>query len=255
MIKKIISLFVVIILLSACVFLILDKKNNDTSAVYAIKSYSNNNVFVLQINKKQQQIDLYRKQNNGSLLRYRISDNTFTKETIKNNSWEVQTTAELAHSPFLLAEEIRLLLKGKSNDTSYIKEFLDLLLSAFSTVYTDSEILIDYTALPNAAEQLTDLIKNKDERETMKFNKRISKANVIYSISPFSDAYMTEQIVEIISSVVQYEYREDIFEALFKSCDSLTDYKFQVSTNLQGAFKGLEIYNNQNIIFSVNKLK
>lgn len=265
--KKSIQICFYIALILVCIIVFLCWKNNmqanflslwtalQKDSTFSLQNHKTDNVYILQTKKSTACVYLYRKQADGSLLRYILSEDSITKDITKNGQWNQYTSLSLPTSPYLLAEECDALLKGKSNATNIIKQYADLLVSSFSTVYNDSSFLIDYSILPTAMEEIGSFLKKHETIKKLEIDKDFSAAKVVSTFSPFADPATTQQVIKILSVAVQPNFRETICASLMNSCSTMNEYRIQITTSCVGNFISLEIFNKQDCMFTIKKLK
>ncbi|MBE6811575.1 MAG: hypothetical protein E7523_01700 [Ruminococcaceae bacterium] len=222
---------------------------------FAIRNHNTDNVYILQTSKKENTFALYRKQDDGTLLRYILSESTITKDITYNKHWQQCSKVLLPAPPYLLMNEIGCLISGREESTNVIRQYTDLLISAFSTVYNDSSLLIDYNTLPSVAQEIASLFKSRDIREKIGSHKNMTATKTIQTVSPFTDPTVSEQVISILSGAIQPQYREKIYAALQQTCNSLNNYSIQITTSFSGSFLCLEVYKNRECVFTVEKLK
>ncbi len=225
------------------------------NGTFTIQNHTTDNVYILQTNKKENTYSLYRKKADDSLLRYNISEDEIITDITQDGHWKQHAKIILPASSLLLAEEIIQLIKGQSESTCIIKQYADYLLSAFSTVYNDSSVLINYNALPSVTQDLRSLLKNRDTSKKISLHKEVSATKIVNTFVPFADLAVTQQAVAILSDAVQPQYRETIRTALEQNCSAMSGYSIRTTTSVIGNFHSLEFYKNQECVFTVKKLK
>ncbi len=224
-------------------------------STFAYHNYITDDVYILQTNNDKKTLTLYRKQADGSLLRYALSEDSVTSDVTKNGQWQLHSCKPLPDSPFLLADEICALLKGKSDSTYHLKTFADFLLSSISGIYNDSSILIDYKNLPNVIQATIALIKNNNVTKELHIDKQLNTTNIICNIVLFENEAKTEQIISILSDAIQPMYRDTIYDALTDTCNHTGTYCIRIKTSILGNFSSIEIYNNSETVYTIEKLK
>ena len=89
-------------------------------STFAYHNYITDDVYILQTNNDKKTLTLYRKQADGSLLRYALSEDSVTSDVTKNGQWQLHSCKPLPDSPFLLADEICALLQNVPLETEAI---------------------------------------------------------------------------------------------------------------------------------------
>ena len=265
--KALIIFLVFIITLTVCIPTFLNYRNRlqtvlfsfgtalQNHSTFAIQNHKTNNVYILQSVKREKCLSLYRRQKDGNLLRYSISDATLRISTTDENKWVTKNEINLPTTPFDIIIECKNLWAGKQTFPETIKEYADLLLSAFSTTIKDSGIIIDYIALPSVFQEIKQLLRDKQTNRALSFETTRNGFAMQYSFLPFADSATNRCVSDILSPIFKDAYKEDLSIALAESADLLCHYKVQINTGLFGQFQTLRIFDEQECIFEIRKIK
>lgn len=222
---------------------------------FAIRNCCNDNVYILKTEKRQDGCTLYRRKADGTLLRYIMNNDMFIIETANDGKWITQNNRLLPASSKELADEITLLLKGKTTSANVLKKYTDFILSYFFTDYKDSSDVIDYDTLFNAIHETALLYKNNVLNNALRFEKKFTNIFTINTIVTFDESIGSDELISILSSVFKTPYKEIIQTTCTEAAGIVTAYKLQITTTVTGSFQKAELYKDNECVFIIEKLK
>ena len=264
--KTVIAVCSAILLFTACISFLSIGKNDlqavfsclrtalDRNAIYAIENTNTDNCFILQTDKKTQVLRLYRRDEDDVLTRYTIHNAGIDTAVVGTDGWVQKSTVSLPYTFLSLLDSIEALINEKSENTDILESYVNLALSSFSSVHHHSSQFINYTALAENIQSLFHFLSERNTKKSIGWKKELRGAKSVLHFYPFADENINREIMSAALSSLQPEIQEQLsyqqpLELPVKEelCIELTTFFGRLDTLL--------VYQNEDCVFSIRKLK